>query len=216
LEVRLLQYSIPLYTPDKGRAYSFLGTAAKRHGVDYFRNKNNEIKTGKKDRDLPEEEGYSVEDTTSNLLEKDSYEETWNEGKKVIKHRLKKARTKREEIIFTLILAFLCESKYISTYGLSYFLLKETNLKILQIYRVLWEHGLEGMIAMNKSSSAKRYEDWYKRFGKDNFKDGIYEFLYSFKDVKSESKRTINQAAKNQSEETDTLLRKRAKIDSRI
>jgi len=218
-EIHLIEYSLMLYNPEKGKGYSFIGTSIRRHyqnvfylvNVDKNRNEN-----------LYNEEGHLLHDIPINQDDEQltiNYDQLLNAAKiriseiyesiqsdiddynKRKKYNYLKNNTIRLSIIENLLI-FLNEEKNFSKYWLTYYLVKKTGLDSKVIYHCLRKYDLSALIVASNNIFINYFDNLYSEQDKTiyptikdylcNFKDNIPESKIKIRDSKSvkENKRT--------------------------
>jgi hypothetical protein len=179
-EIHLIELSIPLFNPDRGKGYAFIGTSSKRffQNVFYQQKKNKtenifDLETGEIVHDIiiqPEEfeidtdlYDAAVEKITSiyEQVKKELHDHENNDNKR---YKNNSAKKKNMVFIFEKLLEFFIKykNKKYSRWTLTYFMLKETGLRVDYIYRLLRdEHDLGHVIVGTKWLTINRIENLY-------------------------------------------------------
>lgn len=208
-EIHLIELSIPLYNPDKGKGYAFIGTSIKRQFQNvFYQNKKikNEslydLETGEVKHDIiiqPEE----IEDNTDlynaavvkitllyeEVLEKLERHERNPKNKRSNFYEKNNGKKKNLVLILEKVLEFLSKYKNrkYSRWTLTYFMLKETGMPIYYLYRLLRDECDLGNIIIGTKRISLDYLDNLYALADNKLYPTIDDWLLYYKEETPES-----------------------------
>jgi hypothetical protein len=229
-EINLIEYSLPLFNAEKGRAYAFIGTSIRY----YYRNYSLKILKHKEKyesiydennkivHDAPvEQEDNNITDLHFKAIQKikSIYEEIVNklEIEELVKKEKKSDYIKNINTLkFSLalyekLLKLFTEEKHLSRYYITYYLMKELNVKRFKLRTPLERYSMNKIICQNKDYSVDHFENLYALADKQLYPT-IKDFLYNYRDNTPEHKILVRETEIRKTKRISEKLKERNEI----